>query len=292
MRGLLELMAFGGTALVLHLALWPQDETQGVESSGGGGADLATVAASSASIAQQVAEWERPPEPVAPAEIAPPPVVEPPPEALPELAMPEAPRPVPDRPALPRLAAPTPPDTELAAPEPPPRPPEPEVKTDPAPEVRQAEADTPRPAERPDQKPDPAPAPPQRAQAQASQSSVAQQAQRAAGAGGEARGQAGQASAATRDPGRIASMMAEWGASIRARIQRRVPEGAGRGAALVELTVSAQGALVAVRVVRSSGNARLDGLALAAVRQAGRFPAAPAALGPGARSFSLEVRSR
>ncbi|MCE8421210.1 TonB C-terminal domain-containing protein, partial [Rhodovulum sulfidophilum] len=86
--------------------------------------------------------------------------------------------------------------------------------------------------------------------------------------------------------------MAQWGAAIRARIQRRVPEGAGRGAALVELTVSARGTLVSVRVVRSSGNARLDGLALAAVRQAGRFPAAPAGLGDGARSFSLEVRSR
>ncbi|OLS50084.1 energy transducer TonB [Rhodovulum sulfidophilum] len=289
MRGGLEVLAFGGLALVLHLAVWPGDEAPGISAAGGGGEDLATLAAATAAIARRVSEWDSPP---APPQALPAPEAPPPPEAPPELAppelLPELTDPAPRRPDLPRLAA-------LAAPEPPP---EPERRPDPRPEVRQARADTPRPVERPDPKPEPTPAPKpapasqQPVRAAASQSSDMQQAEKAAGAGGAARGRAGEASAATRDPGRVATLMAQWGAAIRARIQRRVPEGAGRGAALVELTVSARGTLVSVRVVRSSGNARLDGLALAAVRQAGRFPAAPAGLGDGARSFSLEVRSR
>ncbi|WP_414898693.1 energy transducer TonB [Rhodovulum sp. YEN HP10] len=286
MRGGLEVLAFGGLALVLHLALWPGDEAPGISAAGSGGEDLATLAAATAAIARQVSEWDSPPAPpqALPAPEAPPPP-EAPPELLPPELVPELTAPAPRRPDLPRLAA-------LTAPEPPP--PEHQPDPDPKPEVHQARADTPRPAERPDAKPAPKPQPAtqQAVRAAASQSSEAQQAQKAAGAGGAARGRAGEATVATRDPGRVATLMAEWGAAIRARIQRRVPEGAGRGKALVELTVSARGALVSVRVVRSSGNARLDGLALAAVRQAGRFPAAPAGLGDAARSFSLEVRSR
>ena len=87
-------------------------------------------------------------------------------------------------------------------------------------------------------------------------------------------------------------MLAEWGSQIRARIARRAPSGAGRGTAVVTITVSGNGALLGVRLAKSSGNARIDKLALAAVKQAGRFPAAPKSLGIARHSFRLPIKSK
>ncbi|MBK1637013.1 TonB family protein, partial [Rhodovulum adriaticum] len=150
----------------------------------------------------------------------------------------------------------------------------------PQPQVQQADVATPPPQERPAE-----------AQRQ-SAPSVAQAARRAKGEGGEARGQSGQSSAATLSPARSRALMAEWGARIRARIARGVPRGAGRGTAVVNLTVAADGRLVAVRLAQTSGDPRIDQIALAAVRRAGRFPAAPGELGLRQQSFTLPVRSR
>ena len=52
------------------------------------------------------------------------------------------------------------------------------------------------------------------------------------------------------------------------------------------------GALLGVRLAKSSGNARIDKLALAAVKQAGRFPAAPKSLGIARHSFRLPIKSK
>ncbi|WP_283616112.1 energy transducer TonB family protein [Mycolicibacterium poriferae] len=75
-------------------------------------------------------------------------------------------------------------------------------------------------------------------------------------------------------------------------IARRAPRGAGRGTAVVRLTVAANGTLAGVTLARSSGNLAIDRLALQAVRSAGRFPAAPAGLGAGPFSFSVPIQSR
>ncbi|WP_074221280.1 energy transducer TonB [Rhodovulum sp. ES.010] len=283
-----ETLIFGGAALALHLVAWPADTPRGAESAGGGGADLVTMSAASAAVARAVAEWERPPAPAmdAPAAPAPP--------ALPHSA---APSPIADT-APPRHAALPRSPTRPAALSPPPAIPKP---PDRAPTARRVEAkpatpDTPRPPPRPARTPtkrntdtpppqaEPSPAP--------SRASAAQVARRAAGDGGTARGRAAPAQSATLSPARARNLMAEWGGQIRTRIARGVPRGAGSGTAVVRLTVSADGGLVAVGLAKSSGNPRIDALALQAVRRAGRFPAAPAQLGLSQQSFTLPVQSR
>ena len=85
--------------------------------------------------------------------------------------------------------------------------------------------------------------------------------------------------------------MAEWGAAIRARIERRKSypvEAKGKaGKVTLRLVVGPDGRLSSVAVAKSSGSAALDAAALRAVKVAGRFPRAPAGLGTG--SFSLPI---
>lgn len=87
---------------------------------------------------------------------------------------------------------------------------------------------------------------------------------------------------------------AQWGAAIRKKVERRkaYPK-AARGASgevVVKMTVSRSGALEAVAIARSSGNAALDQAALTAVRRTGGFPAAPDQV-PGDRQvFSLPMQ--
>jgi len=285
MRLLGEALIFGGAAVALHLALWPGETVEGAEAAGAGGGDLLTVRAASAAIARTVADWDRPPEPAQTTEAAftPPPPDPPPMSRTPQTALPKPPGP------RPHLDAPT------AAPalpqiEPPPErtpPPEPEIR----PEVAEATPDTPHPA----------PRPPERKRTEARQnsadkpsvSSAPQVARRAAGdGGGAARGRNAAAESATLSAGKARSLMAEWGGKIRARIARGVPRGAGAGTAIVALTVSGDGSLLGVRLAQSSGNSRIDDLALAAVRRAGRFPAAPQQLGVRTQTFNLPVKSR
>ncbi len=69
----------------------------------------------------------------------------------------------------------------------------------------------------------------------------------------------------------------------------RPPRVTARGAAIVRLSIAENGALAAVGIARSSGNAQLDQAALQVVRNAGPFPPPP----PGARrSFSVEIKGR
>lgn len=61
--------------------------------------------------------------------------------------------------------------------------------------------------------------------------------------------------------------------------------GAGKGVAVVGFTVAANGGLAGVTVIRSSGNAALDQIALNHIQRAAPFPAPPEGAG---RSFSFE----
>ncbi|HDR27779.1 energy transducer TonB [Rhodovulum sp.] len=291
MRGLGETLVFASAALALHLALWPAERPVGADSAGGGGDDLVTLSPASAAVANAVAQWDRPPEAALPepAAFIAPPATDMTPAIRQQEAAPTSPA-MPPRPAAP-ISAPT-----LPRIEPTPQRPARVAEPDPRPTVAQALPDTPRPAPRPVSPPkrQDSRQPTQAAQTAAAPSSASadQAARRAAGAGGDVSGRSRQAQSATLSPDRARSLLAEWGGQIRTRIARSVPRGAGSGTAVVELTVAADGVLLDARLIRSSGNPRLDDLALTAVRRAGRFPAAPAALGLRRQSFTLPVKAR
>ncbi|WP_096784382.1 energy transducer TonB [Rhodobacter sp. CZR27] len=100
---------------------------------------------------------------------------------------------------------------------------------------------------------------------------------------------AGRAVAAA-SKGEVDNLKARWGAEIRKRIQRRTRSAQGMaGEVVVRLTVAQGGSLGAASVARSSGNARLDQLALRAVTSAGRFPSAPTALTDPSYTFTLPI---
>ena len=129
----------------------------------------------------------------------------------------------------------------------------------------------------------------------APQPSESRAATRAAGSGGAAQAGTGGADAqATVSAGTAKSLLTKWGATIRTRIERRksYPTAADRasGSVGLALRVSRDGTLVAASVNRSSGNAALDAAALAAVRKAGKFPAAPPDLTKPSYAFSIAVQ--
>lgn len=300
MRGALEALVFIAIALALHVLVWPRDVVETASSSGAGGEDLTSITASTAAIEQLVQEFDRPPE-TTEAQTAPePPVVEPVEPVQPqefELALQ-----VPNAPA--QVALPTPPDMaaleepqppEPPAPPPPPEPePEPQVEPEPEPDTSQlAVAQSRRPAPMPDR-----PDPPQRtaeqpAERQQQQSASAPARQAAGSGGGAAAGQQGTAQQATLSASARNSLMAEWGGTIRAQIARRSPRGLGRNAqAVIRINVRRDGALLGVQLVRSSGNQQFDQAAVQAVRQVGRFRAAPQQLPGNTHRFDLPVRSR
>lgn len=120
-------------------------------------------------------------------------------------------------------------------------------------------------------------------------------ASRAAGAGGAAQaGTGGEAAQATLSTGGAETALAKWGATIRARVERRksYPSAAGRAAGAVglALTISRAGALQNASVAHSSGHPALDAAALAAVRKAGSFPPAPKGLERPSYAFSLSIK--
>lgn len=259
MRTLLEISAFIAIAAVAHLALWSPDADGSEEGAGVGGDALLSIKPSSARLQQLVETWDTPPET--------PDVVETTMQA-PDLPQPDAP---------PLLSAQnTAPQTAplMQLPDMVSRPdaaPLPVVNTPPPP------------------KPKPEPKPKKKAQTPSAQVN----AKRAKGTGGGvAQGNNQAAKTASLSKAKHASLMARWGGQIRARIARRTPRGAGRGTAIVTITVSANGTLRGVSLAKSSGNARLDKLALATVRKAGPFPAAPAALGIRSQTFRLPIKSR
>lgn len=265
-RGLLEAGVFGTLALALHAAAFlgvPQ--AGGPRGAGAGGADLMTLAAAPQSFAEVVARFDAPEVPQSPLALSP----DPPEIALPRIELPDL---VTLPPEPPQVPIPPPPEARPPAPEKAETPPEPKPRTE-----------------------RPPPAEPRKATRRPAPASAGQAAQRAAGSGGGAvAGAGGTAAAAALSAGREQDLRAEWGASIRARIERRksYPAAAGRvsGAVGVRIVVGRDGRLGGVSLAKSSGNAALDQAALQAVQRAGRFPAAPKGLGAPSYSFTLTMR--
>ncbi len=261
-------------ALGLHLGAFAlRPGPAGASGSGAGGADMISLQAAGPSVSDMVAAWDAPPDTPALSELSVPATPEMPPPALPETALNDV------APALPSLM---PPPLAPALP-------------DALPQADTAPAPPPPPAVKPRPRPAPAPDPvaePRPEQPAPSDSSAAQV---AAGTGGGAvAGEGGQAQAPSLSQGRINDLTANWGAKIRARIEKRkryplAADGAS-GTVTVRLTVTRSGALAGLSIAASSGNAALDEAAIKAVRGAGRFPAAPEGLTQDSISFTLPMR--
>jgi protein TonB len=102
-------------------------------------------------------------------------------------------------------------------------------------------------------------------------------------------------SAAKSDPaasaGEAKALKADWGSKVRARINRKValPTDSAPGTVKVRLEIAASGALLAVGIAQSSGQAALDAAALKAVKSAAPFARAPKGLSEPSYSFSLPI---
>lgn len=278
MRKPAEILLFGAMAVGLHILLMAEWPEQGAEAGGVGGAALVSLAGATPQIETMVAAWTRPPapaqqietehpEPQFPGETAP----------MTSVRIADAPN------AAIKLAAMQPPGIETpSAPEistapPPPAPPQRTEAEPPAPSA------TPVPTLRPRAKP-----------AKKKQSASAGVApQKSAGSGGSANaGNRGSAATSTLSKGQEAKLIAVWGARIRSHIERKKRQPSGtraKGEVVLKLSVDRDGRLHAVSVRRSSGDARLDAAAVAAVQRAGRFPPAPKDLPGTVFGFSLGI---
>ncbi len=112
----------------------------------------------------------------------------------------------------------------------------------------------------------------------AKQTSDGRAEQKSAGSGGRSEAGAGGKAAATTSPGQIQKLESVWGAKVRGAVVRRkrTPRGAkGSGTVLIYFKVSRDGALLAHKIQRSSGNPLFDKAAIKAVTSVRRFPRAP-----------------
>ena len=118
--------------------------------------------------------------------------------------------------------------------------------------------------------------------------------QKSAGTGGTAQaGDSGKSAVRTLSKGQEAKLVSVWGAKIRSQVERRkrYPSGTrAMGQVVLKVSVDRNGRLAGVGIRSSSGDARLDAAAVAAVRNAGRFPAAPKELPGSVFAFSLPIR--
>jgi protein TonB len=78
---------------------------------------------------------------------------------------------------------------------------------------------------------------------------------------------------------------AAYSSKVWAALARHKPRAGQNGSATVTFTIGAGGALNGVRIGKSSGNAKIDQLALATVRGAAPFPPPPS----GPASFSIRI---
>lgn len=74
-------------------------------------------------------------------------------------------------------------------------------------------------------------------------------------------------------------------------LARAKPRAGARGSATVTFSIGANGALRGARIAKSSGNAKIDQMALATVRKAGPFPPPPG-IKLGAASYSIRMDFR
>ncbi|MCA0870057.1 TonB family protein [Seohaeicola saemankumensis] len=316
MKRLAELVVFVALAAGVHLAFALQ-WSAGSESGGVGGTELLSIEAASASVETMVARWERPPEvaDISPVADAPVQADTPPPSAAPDLpvlrtaalALPSIPRA--DNPGRPDLStpvamppppvaapqqmhAPTPPAAVIrpeARPAPRPEPAaRPELQQVPPEAAPTAEMDTPEPPKPPEQT---AQTPAKPAQT-ARPASTGQAKQRAAGSGGQSHaGSSGTAQAATLSQGQKARLASIWKAKVRARIERRKvrPNGRVSGTVHLKLTVTRDGRVLGVSVIKSSGVPAIDKAAVSSVTRAGRMPKAPKGLNDPSYGFRVPI---
>jgi protein TonB len=270
------LIAFG-----LHVAaFWAKPSDGAASSAGAGGSEVMTLVAAPESYGDLIKAWETPPA-VAETNI--------------ELTPPEAATVDPTPPtveanlntpiALPQMLQ-NPGDVDNApvvqnAPPPPAPPANPlaEIKPPPKPVFK------PR-VEKPTQ-----PSPPKKQPAQAA--SAPSKASTAAGTGGKSNaGKRQTSSNSNLSKSEKQTLVAAWGASIRAKIDRakRRPRGGQTGAVTVVVSVAHNGALLNVGVSRSSGQPALDAAAVAAVKRARRFSKAPKQLAKTNYTFRLKIQ--
>ncbi len=319
MKRLAELVVFVALAAGVHLAFALQ-WSDGSESGGVGGTGMLSIEAASASVETMVARWEQPPQvaDINPVADAPMQAGAPPPNPAPDLpvsrtaalSLPSIPRA--DSPSRPDLSTPVAmlpppaaPPQQMRAP-PPPTPavrPEARPASRPVPAVRPelqqvmpeaaptAQMSTPERPNPPDQKPKAAQTPAKPAQT-ARPASAGQAEQRAAGSGGQSHaGSSGAAQVATLSKGQKARLASIWGAKVRARIERRKVRPSGRvsGTVHLKLTITRDGHVLGVTVIRSSGVAAIDKAALSSVTRAGRMPRAPKGLNDPSYGFRVPI---
>lgn len=208
-----------------------------------------------------------------------PPLVAPAPEPAPEPASLSVPPALPI-PALPAAEPPPPAPEPLAA-----APAAPAPKPKPKPQKAKAAA-----AAKDSAKADPAPTPAkakpaQKAAQKAAQKSAEKPTQKAAAQAAPA------PSASGVSAGEAKALKADWGAKVRARINRKValPADSTPGTVKVRLEIAASGKLLAVGIAQSSGQPALDAAAIKAVKAAAPFARAPKGLGEPSYSFSLPI---
>ncbi|CUH67339.1 hypothetical protein TG4357_02948 [Thalassovita gelatinovora] len=254
----------------LHMAVFQGMPGGGVPAAGDGGGDTVTLVASSASLSAMVAEWDRPVEVLQ--QITSPELSvttasqdQPPVSALHSEPM--------QRPALSTITTPALDGGDLPAID----------ETVPPPSNVAVTASL-RPQERPN--------PPRTTRSRPANLAQPSSRQTAAGSGqNHAAGTDGAATTPTTRQALRTDLMAQWGNSIRAAVERRkrYPSGTrARGTVILSIAVSSTGALASVKVRKSSGDAALDQAALMAVRRA-RFATAPKGLAVGVHHFSLPI---
>jgi protein TonB len=270
------LIAFG-----LHVAaFWAKPSDGAAASAGAGGNEVITLVAAAESYGDLIKAWETPPD-VAATSVA--------------IAPPEA-----------ATIAPTPPaveahlNTPIALPQMLQNPGEldnaPVVQTAPPPPAPPAKPlskikPPPKPVSKPKVGKPTQPSPPKKQPAQAA--STPSKAATAAGTGGKSNAGIRQTSSNSNlSKSEQQTLVAAWGASIRAKIDRakRRPRGGQTGAVTVVVSVAHNGALVNVGVSRSSGQPALDAAAVAAVKRARRFSKAPKQLAKTNYTFRLKIQ--
>ena len=295
-----------GLSAGLHLAGFAL--TPGPEEIQMAGGDLQTVAMLGDSLADLVETVTAPaepaaadapirPDPIRPAPITPAPPVQAATAPVTPVAQPvtTAALPVTDAPVLQAAesppADPAPPRAPVAA-QPPTAAPVPPDQATPTLRAQTPDATTPRPKSRPKAPPKAvaktAP-PPKKKAVQAKQTTT--KSARKGQTDGAATGTAARSSK-TKGQSQVAGNAAasNYPGIVMRKIQRTRKERAGaRGKARVAFTISGNGAVASVNIVKSSGSARVDQIALRHIRRAGPFPPPP----QGARkSFSLEFVSK
>lgn len=276
MMRLAELLAFGGLALGLHLAAWAAIGETGSVSTGAQGDAAVSLSAASGEVSELVARWTAPLEAM---------------QAQPDLSAPieatGAALPAPAHEAQ-RPTSPTPkkPSVDFLATEPLPR-----VDTAPAMQPHAPRASLrpkTRPAERP---PEPRPEP-VTSRAPQSTGSLSQKAK--GDRSGENAGDHGRQRPSTLSEADRQSLISQWGAAIRTAVERqkRFPRGIrASGTVVIRMSVTSAGRLAGARIIRSSGDARLDDAASTAVKRA-RFPAAPDGIDNRLTHFNLPLQFR